>query len=126
MIAGIGTDIIEVERILRLIQKDDFFKLKVFTELEIQYCESKKSKAESYAARFAAKEAMFKAMGTGWRGEMKFTDVEVYNDELGKPFIRTYGAVTEYLSLKNIQNIHVSMSHIKSIGMATIVLEFSR
>jgi holo-[acyl-carrier protein] synthase len=123
LIAGIGTDIIEVERIQRLLQKDEAFKLKVFTEIEINYCESKKNKAESYASRFAAKEAMFKAMGTGWRGEMKFTDIEVYNDELGKPFVRTYGAVSEFLSQKNIQIIHISMSHIKSMGIATILLE---
>lgn len=123
MIAGIGTDIIEVDRILRLLEKDEAFRLKIFTETEIQYCESKKNKAESFAARFAAKEAMFKAMGTGWRGEMKFTDIEVVNDELGKPEVKTYGAVSEFLDQKKIKHIHISMSHLKTMGLATIVLE---
>ena len=83
MIIGIGTDIIEIERVGKAILKEAF-KKKIFTEREIAYCESQK-KDESFAARFAAKEAFFKAMGTGWRDGMGITEVEILNDDLVKP-----------------------------------------
>lgn len=123
MIFGIGTDIIEVERVDRLIGKGDAFRNKVFTESEIEYCERSKNKMERYAARFAAKEALFKAMGTGCRGEMSFRNIEVFSDELGKPMIRTFGAVDEFLKQNKIESIHLSMSHLKAMAMATVLLE---
>lgn len=123
MIFGIGTDIIEVERIDRLVGKGDAFRNKVFTENEIEYCERSKHKAERYAARFAAKEALFKAMGTGCRGEMNFRNIEVFSDGLGKPMIRTFGAVEEFLKQHKIETIHLSMSHLKTMAVATVLLE---
>ena len=72
MILGIGVDIAEVDRIKRSISEGNHFKKRVFTEVEQNYCDSIKNSAESYAARYAAKEAFFKALGTGWRGELKF------------------------------------------------------
>lgn len=123
MIFGIGTDIIEVERISKLLEKDSSFKNKIFTELESEYCENKKNKAEGYAARFAAKEAFFKAIGTGWRGEMSFNEIEVINDSLGKPEIKMYGKVLEFFTEQKITSVHVSVSHIKSVAVAIVILE---
>lgn len=123
MIFGIGTDIIEVERIERYINKGDAFRDRVFTESEVSYCGGSKNRMERYAARFAAKEAMFKAMGTGCRGEMSFRNIEVVSDEMGKPMIKAYGAVSDFLKQNNIMKIHLSMSHLKSMAIATVLLE---
>ncbi|MBN8697175.1 MAG: holo-ACP synthase [Bacteroidetes bacterium] len=122
MIIGIGTDIAEVTRIAKSIENNSF-KEKVFSAKEISYCETKANKAESFAARFAAKEAFFKALGTGWRGGMAFNEVEVENDDLGKPTINVLGQTAEMLKDKKIRIIHVSLSHIKDVAMATVVLE---
>lgn len=122
MIIGIGTDIVEVTRIAKSIEKIDF-KEKVFSKTEILYCEAKKNKAESFAARFAAKEAYFKALGTGWRGGMAFNEVEIRNDELGKPSLHVLGKTAEISKEKNIKTIHVSLSHTKETAMATVILE---
>ncbi|MDQ3046949.1 MAG: holo-ACP synthase [Bacteroidota bacterium] len=122
MILGIGTDIAEVGRIAKSIENISF-KERVFSKIEIAYCEAKANKAESFAARFAAKEAFFKSLGTGWRGGMAFNEVEVLNDELGKPSLNITGKTKEYVTEKNIRTIHVSLSHIKDVAMATVVLE---
>ena len=95
----------------------------MFSHTEITYCETKVNKAESFAARFAAKEAFFKALGTGWRGGMAFNEVEVVNDELGKPTLNIIGTTAEIIKDKNIKIIHVSLSHVKDMAMATVVLE---
>lgn len=122
MILGIGTDIAEVSRIAKSIQNISF-RDRVFSKTEIAYCETKTNKAENYAARFAAKEAFFKSLGTGWRGGMAFNEVEVVNDELGKPAILILGETAEIIKERNIRIIHVSLSHIKDVAMATVVLE---
>lgn len=122
MIIGIGTDLADVERIAQSIEKAGF-KEKIFSKNEIIYCESKANKAESYAARFAAKEALFKALGTGWRGGMAFNEVEVVNDELGKPSIQLIGETAKIIEKRNIKSIHVSLSHIKKTAIATVMLE---
>jgi holo-[acyl-carrier protein] synthase len=122
MIIGIGTDITEVPRIAKSIENNSF-KEKVFSKVEISYCESKANKAESFAARFAAKEAFFKALGSGWRGGVSFNEVEVVNDDIGKPSINVLGATAEIIKEKNIKIIHVSLSHIKDVAMAMVVLE---
>ena len=85
MIFGVGIDNIEVKRIKKQIDDSTKFKEKIFTVKEIEYCESKKNYAESFAARFAAKEAFLKAIGTGWSNGLQFTDIEILNDENGKP-----------------------------------------
>jgi holo-[acyl-carrier protein] synthase len=122
MIIGIGTDIAEVARIAKSIENISF-KEKVFSKVEIAYCESKANFAESFAARFAAKEAFFKSLGTGWRGGMAFNEVEVMNDDLGKPSLNILGTTAEIIKEKNIKIIHVSLSHVKEMAMATVVLE---
>ena len=121
MIIGIGTDIIEVERVARAISKEAF-KKKVFSEREIAYCESQK-KEESFAARFAAKEAFFKALGTGWRNEMEITEVEIINNELGKPEIILSGKVLAVFNEMGGKKVHVSLSHIKNTAIAYVIIE---
>jgi holo-[acyl-carrier protein] synthase len=123
MIFGIGTDVIEVERVKQKVEAGKGFKEKVFSKNEIIYCESQTFKAENYAARFAAKEAFFKALGTGWIGEMMFHEVEVLKDEMGKPAIVLSGKAKEFAKSKGIKGVHLSLSHIKTIAQAFVVLE---
>jgi holo-[acyl-carrier protein] synthase len=122
MIIGLGTDIAEVPRIAKSIGNNSF-KERVFSKAEIAYCETKTNKEESYTARFAAKEAFFKALGTGWRGGMSFNEVEVWNDDLGKPTLNILGQTAEIIKERNIKSIHISLSHIKDVAMATVILE---
>lgn len=121
MIVGIGTDIIEVERIKKAVEKPAF-REKVFSAREIAYCEQDK-RGQSYAARAAAKEAFFKALGTGWRGKMKINEVEVLNDELGKPVIHLSGEALSAFQQTGGKKIYVSLSHIKEHAIAFVVIE---
>lgn len=123
MIYGIGTDIIEVSRIHAVMEKDIGFRDKIFTSGEITYCETKRYKYENYAARFSAKEAFMKAIGTGWRFGIRFADIEVYHDEFGKPLIRLYGKAEELGKIEGISKIHVSLSHVKEIATAVVIVE---
>ena len=123
MIFGTGIDIIEVDRVAKQIAENNGFKEKIFTEKEIEYCESKKNKAQHYAARFAAKEAFFKAIGTGWRNGMAFNEIEILNNELGKPEVVLHGKTKEFSKKQLINNIHVSLSHIEKFVNAIIILE---
>lgn len=122
MILGLGTDIAEVARIAKSVE-DIRFKERVFSPAEIAYCESRAHKNESFAARFAAKEAFFKALGTGWRGGLAFNEVEIQNDELGKPTLHFIGTTAEILIEKKIRSIHVSLSHTKETAIATVIIE---
>jgi len=122
MIAGVGIDMIEVERVEANINKGDFREM-IFSETEICYCESKKNKFEHYAARFAAKEAFFKALGTGWLENTKFNEVEVINTENGKPEINLLGLTLETVSVLRIKKILVSLSHIKTTASAVVIVE---
>ncbi len=121
MIIGIGTDIIEIARVAKAIEKIEFVN-KVFTAHEIAYCESKK-KAENFAARFAAKEAFFKAMGTGWRDGMSILEVEIQNDDLGKPSIVLSGVCLAKFEAAGGKKIHLTLSHNKDSAIAFVVLE---
>lgn len=124
MIGGIGTDIIEVSRIQAMLEKDESFASKIYSADEIAYCDAKKkNKYESYAARFAAKEAFFKALGTGRRGSMSLTEVEVVNDELGKPVIRISGDVKDFFEKEKFKVSHISISHVKEYATAFVVFE---
>lgn len=121
MIVGTGTDIIEVERVEHALTRDGL-KEKIFSEREQAYCNQGNS-VQCYAARFAAKEAFFKALGTGWRGKMKITEVEVLNDDLGKPFIELSGSALELFQQRGGRHIHLSLSHIKQLATAFVVIE---
>jgi len=118
----IGIDIIEIKRIERLISANEGFIKKIFTEKELEYCTPKKNKYQHFAARFATKEAMFKALGTGWRGKMKWTDIELLNDERGKPYLNFYGSVKELVDEKNINSASVSLSHCNDYAIAQVLL----
>jgi len=123
LIYGTGIDIIEVNRIRAVMERDIGFKNKIFTSAEIQYCDSKKNKYQHYAARFSAKEAFMKAIGTGWRFGIRFADIEIYHDELGKPFIRGHWKAKELLTIEGISKIHVSLSHLKEMATAIVIIE---
>ncbi|MBU1370556.1 MAG: holo-ACP synthase [Bacteroidetes bacterium] len=123
MIFGIGTDIIEVARMERHLSNSDALRNKLFTEREQAYADNKASTYQHYAARFAAKEAFFKALGTGYRFGMAFCEIEVINDELGKPVIHAHGKVKLYIDKQGIKSIHLSISHVKEMANAFVVLE---
>lgn len=124
MTFGVGIDIIEVSRIQKELSKENGgFKAKVFTKNEIEYCESKVTKAQNYAARFAAKEAFFKALGSGWSKGFAWTEVEIAKDEAGKPYIITHGKTKDFMEHNKISNIQISLSHIKETATAIVSLE---
>jgi holo-[acyl-carrier protein] synthase len=122
-LAGLGTDLMEVERIAEKINKESGFREMVFSKTEIAYCESKTNKFEHYAARFAAKEAFFKALGTGWLKGTHFNEVEITNDESGKPSIVLLDETKKTLSPLGIRKILVSLSHLKEIASAVVIIE---
>ncbi|HEY8657572.1 MAG TPA: holo-ACP synthase [Hanamia sp.] len=123
MLAGLGTDLMEVGRIAEKINKESGFREMVFSKTEIAYCESKTNKFEHYAARFAAKEAFFKALGTGWLKGTHFNEVEITNDESGKPALVLLDETKKTLSPFGIRKILVSLSHLKEIASAVVIIE---
>ncbi len=124
MIFGIGTDIIEVARIEKIINENDALRQKLFTSAEQNYCDKgKATRFQSYAARFAAKEAFFKALGTGYRYGMAFDEIEVLNDDLGKPFVKPHGKVKKFLKENGLINTYLSLSHLKETAIAFVVIE---
>ncbi len=123
MIVGVGIDIIETERVAEKIAKENGFREHVFSASEITYCENNKNKAEHYAARFAAKEALLKALGIGLSENYLLNEIEVRHDKLGKPDFFFTGATKKYIKAKEISKIHLSLSHQKSIACATVIIE---
>lgn len=123
VIQGIGTDIFEVKRMADLADKGRQHLLAIFTKNEIDYCESKTRKQEHYAARYAAKEAVLKALGTGWRDGLSFPDIEILNDELGKPLVVLHGKVKKFFEEQKIEKIFISLSHTSDTAMAVAILE---
>ena len=125
MVRGIGTDIIGVDRIKTILCGDhrESFIQRVFTENEIRYCESKYRPEMHYAARFAAKEAFFKALGTGYRDGMSWKDISVKNDELGKPVIELSGKTLGNFKNKKFHHVHLSISHTKDYAVSFVVID---
>ena len=123
MIFGIGTDMIEVERVAEKISKDAGFKELVFSQNEIDCCEAKANKHEHYAARFAAKEAFFKALGTGWKNGTAFNEIEITNNEAGKPEITFLGNTADTIAEMQLGKIAVSLSHLKTMASAVVIIE---
>jgi holo-[acyl-carrier protein] synthase len=123
MIAGIGIDIIEITRVKKVIDNNPSFVRKIFSENEIQYCESKADPSLSFAVRFAAKEAFMKALGTGWNSEVSWVEIETVTDEKGKPELIISGKTYITLINKNIVNCHLSLSHEKGYAVANVILE---
>jgi holo-[acyl-carrier protein] synthase len=123
MIYGIGIDQIEVERVSEKIGKESGFRELVFSKTEIEYCEAKTNKFEHYAARFAAKEAFFKAMGTGWRNGTAFNEIEITNNDEGKPGIFFLGKTALSIAELKLGKISVSLSHLKTVASAIVIIE---
>jgi holo-[acyl-carrier protein] synthase len=123
VLQGLGIDLIEVARVKKLVESDGRFAERVFSAAEIAYCESKHNRAQHYAARFAAKEAFFKALGTGWRDGMGWTEVAVGNDGLGKPEIVLSGRAAEVFANRGLHAIHLSISHTREHAVSVVVLE---
>jgi len=123
VIFGIGTDIVEVKRVEKMVAKGRQYLETIFTENEMDYCDTKAGKSEHYAARYAAKEAVLKALGTGWRGGFAYSDIEITNEELGKPQVFVRGKVRNFFEHHQIQQTSISLSHTKEIAIAVIILE---
>ena len=123
MIFGIGTDLVDVENLKEQLNKNKNLVEQFFTSAEIHYCESRSSREQNYAARLAAKEAFFKALCINLQGNLPFTEIEVSNEENGRPLIYVSGSVQEMLGKLKIKQIHISMSHIQSLASAIVILE---
>ncbi len=124
MIVGTGIDITEVPRIAATIERfGRRFLQRVFSPDEIRYCESKANKAERYAARFAAKEAGMKAIGTGWRLGVTWQDIEVRRARGGRPTIAFHGKAAEFFTKLGAVRAHLSLTHTKEMAMAQVILE---
>lgn len=122
MIFGIGIDLIEVDRIKRVCDKwGSRFTSRIFTKKELDYCNSKRNRYQSLAGRFAAKEALFKALGTGLNFGMRWKEIEVVNDKLGKPSIVLSGEVASFTDRLGIKEALVSMSHTKQFAVAQVI-----
>ncbi|TWT95867.1 Holo-[acyl-carrier-protein] synthase [Botrimarina colliarenosi] len=123
-ILGIGADIIEVLRIAKMIERHgELFIGRVYTEHEIDYCASRKAATQHYAGRWAAKEAVLKALGTGWVRGISWRDVEVRNSAAGVPQVRLYGGARDVLERSGIERIHLTISHCRSHATAYAVAE---
>lgn len=122
MIIGVGIDMIEVDRLMAKVNKDNGFRELVFSLNEIEYCESN-LKSENYAGRFAAKEAFLKATGWGLLLGSNLCDIEIEVDERGKPSIRLSGEFKEKAEQNGWDKIHVSISHLKEIACAVVIIE---
>ena len=123
MVKGIGTDIVNIERIKGSIAKfKEKFQSKIFTSEEWDYCWNKKNPYPSLAARFAAKEAVLKALGTG-KGKIKWLDIEIKLDIQGKPNINLYGLAAEIARSQYISNFSLSLSHCTKYAVAFVVAE---
>ena len=123
MIVGIGIDMIEVDRVTEKINKDQGFREKIFSANEISFCDSKPNGGENYAARFAAKEAFLKATGKGLTLGYNLCDIEVSSDENGKPLLVLKGTFEQKATECNWNKIHVSLSHLKTVACAVVIIE---
>ncbi|MHB8580181.1 MAG: holo-ACP synthase [Ignavibacteriaceae bacterium] len=126
MVFGIGVDIIEIDRVKKSVDKyGDNFLNKIYTETELNYCLNKASKYQHLAARFAAKEAVYKALSTGWNKEIGWHDIEIYNEANGMPLVKLKGDLESFLS--NGRSLKISISHSRDyvVCMAIVYKEDS-
>ncbi len=118
---GVGTDLVKVGRIRAALERyPTRFRTRIFTPAEIRFCESLGNKWPSYAGRFAAKEAFSKALGTGLRGAINWTDVEIVDNERTRPTIRVTGRAAEILGSRRV---HLSISHLDDYATAVVIIE---
>ncbi|HEX2641130.1 MAG TPA: holo-ACP synthase [Pyrinomonadaceae bacterium] len=124
MIVSTGIDIVEVYRIRETLARTPRFVERVYTEAERSYCESKgAAAAQSYAGRFAAKEAFLKALKTGWRGKLQWTDMEILNNAEGAPDLKLTGEARQLLETMGVNHVHLSISHTAEHAVAQVILE---
>jgi holo-[acyl-carrier protein] synthase len=123
MIVGVGIDVIEVDRVMKKVEKNNGFREKIFSKHEIAFCQSKPNKAENYAARFAAKEAFLKATGLGLALGHQLSKIEIINDKNGKPTLNLSGSFKTQSTKNKWNKIHVSISHLKTIACAVVIIE---
>lgn len=123
MIIGLGIDVLEVKRMERDLGDKEGLEEALFTPAEIAYCRARRYPAMHFAVRFAAKEAMFKALGTGQRGMMSWRDIEILNDDAGRPGMTLSGAVKTFADTLGATTVWLSLSHTREIATATVVLE---
>ena len=124
MIVGTGIDIAEVPRIRQSIERfGDRFLQRIYTAREIRYCDSKANRVERYAARFAAKEAAMKALGTGWSHGVRWRDCEVLRLPGGRPTIAFHGRAAEIAASLGVKNTALSLSHTTEQAIAQVILE---
>lgn len=124
MVLGLGTDLAEVARIRRSIERyADRFLQRIYTPREQAYCNSKANAAERYAARFAAKEAGMKAIGTGWRRGVKWQDFEVANERSGRPTLLLSGVARQIAGELGARHISISLTHTAETAFAVVILE---
>jgi holo-[acyl-carrier protein] synthase len=124
MIYGVGIDLVENSRMDKIVKKwGPKFINRIFSEEEILYCEKHAHSAIHYGARFAAKESFLKALGIGIGKGVKLSDIEVENDENGKPFLKLNGEAREMIQKKKIKKVHLSLTHTKHYSTALVVLE---
>jgi len=122
MIIGIGIDLVKIDRIDKAGKNQSGFLERVFTESEREYCSKQKYPAQHYAGRFAAKEAVLKAIGTGWSAGVKWTDMEVLHGDGGGPVVNISGRVKDLMDLKGVKQILLSYSHDEGYAVAHVVL----
>ena len=123
MIIGTGVDIVEISRIKNAAKKwKKSFLEKIFTEKELEYSNEKTSSYQHLAARFAAKEAVVKALGSGLTSRMEWRDIEVWNEQSGKPNVRLGGEVKRISKDMGVKDIIISMSHTRTYAIANVIL----
>lgn len=124
-IYGLGTDIVNIERMTQLIKKNTNFKKKIFSQSEIRQCNAKANKYACYSKRFAAKEAFSKALGTGISNGISFNEIIIKNDNKGKPYIHLYGKSLKVVKKelkKNLYKIMLTISDDKPFAVATVII----
>jgi holo-[acyl-carrier protein] synthase len=123
-ILGIGTDIVECLRIAQMIERHgELFIGRVYTDAEIEYCRARKAATQHYAGRWAAKEAVLKALGSGWRKGISWRDIEIINDRRGAPTVALHGGAKELLTRSGIERVHVTISHCRCHAVAYAIAE---
>jgi holo-[acyl-carrier protein] synthase len=124
MVLGIGVDVVEVARVSRALERHrERLENRVFTAEERSDCAGRVDRDLALAARFAAKEACLKALGTGWAGGVSFRQVEVRRDSAGRPSLRLHGRAAEKAASLGVTATHLSLSHQPSVAVAVVVLE---
>jgi holo-[acyl-carrier protein] synthase len=124
MIVGVGIDLVEIARVEAVIQRrGDRFVERVFTPVEIAYCRSHRASSDRFAARFAAKEAAMKALGTGWRAGIRWRDFEVRNAASGQPELLLTGRAREVFWALGGERILLSLSHAEAYAVAQVIIE---